>query len=239
MAAHIPLDTQNNGTGRSILGYYVGFSEDHRGGILVFNPKTRTTNVRHTYKAEPCQQVLDDANYIFAPPVSATQRRANKAHTVATRGVTDKAMEYAQAMAHPEAPGLKAALVDELKSLSPNEHWEAFLGKETDIPKGRLIYSKAIFSIVYNPDGTFKKYKARLVARGDILQSKSKDTYSSTVSSQATRLLLGIIAEHDLDLRSFDAKTAFLYNRLNEFSASICVVLKGSLTPRCLPLSGC
>ena len=32
------------------------------------------------------------------------------------------------------------------------------------------------------------------------------------VSSQATRLLvlLGIIAEHDLDLRSFDVKTAFL-----------------------------
>ena len=41
VAAHIPLDTQNNGTGRSILGYYIGFSEDHRGGILVFNPKTR------------------------------------------------------------------------------------------------------------------------------------------------------------------------------------------------------
>ena len=35
-AAHIPLDTQNNGTGRSILGCDVGVSEDHRGGILVF-----------------------------------------------------------------------------------------------------------------------------------------------------------------------------------------------------------
>ena len=132
-------------------------------------------------------------------------------------------MEYAQAMAHPGAPGLKAALLDELKSLSPPEHntWDEFLGTAKDIPKGRLISSKAIFSIVYNPDGTFKKYKARLVARGDMLKSKSTDTYSGTVSSQATRLLLSIIAEHDLDLRSFDVETAFLYTRLNEFSEGI------------------
>ena len=175
------------------------------------------------YEHEPCHQVLDDTNYVFTTPVSSAQRRANKVHAVATRGVTDRAMEYAQAMAHPEAIGLKAALLDELKSLSPSEHntWEEFLGTTKDIPKGRLISSKAIFSIVYNPDGTFKKYKARLVARGDMLKSKSTDTYSGTVSSQATRLLLGIIAEHDLDLRSFDVKTAFLYTRLNEFSEGI------------------
>ena len=75
--------------------------------------------------------------------------------------------------------------------------------------------------MIYNPDGTFKKYKARLVARGDMLKSKSTDTYSGTVSSQATRLFLGIIAEHDLVLRTFDVKTAFLYTRLNEFSGGI------------------
>ena len=54
-----------------------------------------------------------------------------------------------------------------------------------------------------------------------MLKSKSTDTYLGTVSSQATRLLLSIIAEHDLDLRSFDVKTAFLYTRLNEFSEGI------------------
>ena len=54
-----------------------------------------------------------------------------------------------------------------------------------------------------------------------MLKSKSTDTYSGTVSSQATRLLLGITAEHDLDFRSFDVKTAFLYTRLNKFSEGI------------------
>ena len=126
-------------------------------------------------------------------------------------------MAFGQALAHPEAQGLKAALIDELKSLLPSEHntWEEFLGREKDIPKGRLISSKATFSIDYNLDGSFKKYKARL---DDLLKSKSTDTYSLTISSQATRLFLGIIAEHDLDLLSFDVKPAFLYTRFNEFS---------------------
>ena len=54
-----------------------------------------------------------------------------------------------------------------------------------------------------------------------MLKSKSTDTYSGTVSSQATRLLLGIIAQHNLDLRSIDVKTAFFYTRLKEFSEGI------------------
>ena len=46
--AHIPLETQANGSGRSVLGYYVGFSEHRRGGILVFDPKLHhyTTHVQ-------------------------------------------------------------------------------------------------------------------------------------------------------------------------------------------------
>ena len=74
MAAQILLDTQNNGTGRSILDYYVGFSEDHRGGILVFNPKT--TTVRHTYKALGLveEQRLNDIIYVIdsASPITMT-----------------------------------------------------------------------------------------------------------------------------------------------------------------------
>ena len=421
VAAHIPLETHTNGSGRSVLDYYVGFSEHHRGGILVCDPKTRTTTIRHTYKAlglveeqllliidtdspvtmtaaqteqtqllaapipplatrstastlstsaagagivpdssilprglltapslssvrtpstpnlspdtlpasdrfildeiichvqtthpsppaqpdlsqpivrdgthykrisprtcsksvkpflryvdhdfrdtsartqfritgvylatpndttleptywfrfydrpqpptsiddyehEPCHQVLADTTYVFTAFVPAAQCRANKVRAVSTRGVSDKAMSFGQVMAHTEAQGLKAAPIDELKSLSPSQHntWVEFSGNKKDVPKGRLISSKAIFSVVYNPDGTFKKCKARLVARVDMLQSKSKDTYSGAVSSQATRLLLGIIAEPDLDLRSFDVKLAFLYTRLNEFSEGI------------------
>ena len=54
-----------------------------------------------------------------------------------------------------------------------------------------------------------------------MLKSKSTDTYSGTVSSQAARLLLGIIAKHDLDIRYFDVKTAVLFTRLSKFSEGI------------------
>ena len=108
------------------------------------------------YEHEPCHQVLADTTYVFTTSVHAAQRCANKVHAVATRGVSDKAMSFGQAMAHTEAQGLKTALIDELSPSQHNTSVEIF-GNEKDIPKGRLISSKAIFSIVYNPDGTFKK----------------------------------------------------------------------------------
>ena len=61
-----------------------------------------------------------------------------------------------------------AAFVEEITSLNTMKTSVEFLGKPSDIPKGSLLSSNAIFSIIYNPDGSFKKFKARLVARGDM-----------------------------------------------------------------------
>ena len=87
VAAHIPLDTQNNGSGRSILGHYVGFSEDHRGGILVFNPKNRTNTVRHTYKALGLveEQRLDDIIYVIDSdsPITMTPAQTEQIQFIA------------------------------------------------------------------------------------------------------------------------------------------------------------
>ena len=44
--------------------------------------------------------------------------------------------------------------------------WKDFLDDIKSIPSGRHIGSKVIFDIVYNPDGTFKKFKARML-RGE------------------------------------------------------------------------
>ena len=92
--------------------------------------------------------------------------------------------------------------------------WKEFTGDPKAIPKGRLISSRVIFSIIYNPDGTFKKFKARLVARGDMLISKDKDNYAGTVRSDSQRILFALCAEHDLDMTTLDAKQAFLHARL-------------------------
>jgi hypothetical protein len=84
-----------------------------------------------------------------------------------------------------------------------------------DIPKGALLSSKAIFSIVYNPDGTFKKFKARLVARGDQLKHiLDPDTHAGTAHSESLRLFLSVAAILDYDLNTHDVKTAFLHPSL-------------------------
>ena len=86
-----------------------------------------------------------------------------------------------------------------------------FLGKPADIPKGSHLSSKVIFSIVYNPDGSFKKFKARFVAIYELKNIYAPDTFAGTIRADTLRLILSLAAEHDLVLVSHDIKTAFLY----------------------------
>jgi len=90
-----------------------------------------------------------------------------------------------------------------------------YFGVAINIQKGRLINSKIIFDIVYNPDWTFKKFIVRLVARGDQLHQLDSNNYAATVKSETLRILLAIVAERDFDYDSLDVKTAFLYPSLH------------------------
>ena len=124
-----------------------------------------------------------------------------------------RTMSISQALRHPYADQFMAAFANEISLLKDMKTFVAYKGNPKDIPKGSLLSSKAIFTMVYNPDGTFKKFKACLVARGDMLKNiLDSDTYAGTVRADTLRLLLSIAAEHDLDLVSHDIKTAFLYS---------------------------
>ena len=117
-------------------------------------------------------------------------------------------MSIKQALRHKYSNEFMQAFAEEINSLKDTSTFVEFLGNPPDIPKDYLLSSKAIFSIVFNPDGTFKKFKARLVARGDMLKNiLDSDTYAGTVRSDTLRLLLSLAAEHDLDLISHDVKT--------------------------------
>ena len=48
--AHLPLKDQTALSGRCIRTYYIGIAPDHKGGILLYNPKTKRTIVRRTFK---------------------------------------------------------------------------------------------------------------------------------------------------------------------------------------------
>jgi len=76
------------------------------------------------YEHEPCHQVLADTTYVFTTSVHAAQRCANKVHAVATRGVSDKAMSFGQAMAHTEAQGLKQHSLTSFHRRNTTRRWK-------------------------------------------------------------------------------------------------------------------
>ncbi len=48
--AHIPLDSQTGFSGKSIDTIYVGMAHGRHGGILLYNPKTKRTIVRRSFR---------------------------------------------------------------------------------------------------------------------------------------------------------------------------------------------
>ena len=95
-------------------------------------------------------------------------------------------MSIVSALRQPNASDFMAAFTSEIASLQDMHTFIPYTDNVNFIPKGSLLSSKAIFNIVCNPDGTFKKFKARLVARGDPLKNiLDPDTYAGTVSSPA------------------------------------------------------
>ena len=103
------------------------------------------------------------------------------------------------------------SLSNDTSFASPEEAGPTSLNQTVSSTLICLIDSKSIFDIVYNPDGTFKKVKARLVARDDQLHQLDPNNYAATVESETLRMLPAIVAELDFDYDSLDVKTAFLY----------------------------
>ena len=164
------------------------------------------------FEYEEINSFLQDSNYRFdSSPYPYLRRRVNQLLTQKRLHMPTIPLSVDQAKAHEHAEGFLSALDDEISSLWNMSTWKVFSGDIKSIPPGRLIGSKVIFDIVYNPDGTFKKFKARIVARGDQLRSFDSNNFAGTVKSETMRILLAVVAEQDLDHDSLDVKTAFLY----------------------------
>jgi hypothetical protein len=121
---------------------------------------------------------------------------------------------YQQAVTSPDNQQWLEAINAEYKSLRDNETWEL-----VEKPKDRkLVSCKWVFKVKHNADGSIDRYKARLVARG-FTQTEGVDyneTYAPVVKMTSIRVLLSIVAIHDLELHQMDVKTAFLNGVLEE-----------------------
>lgn len=93
------------------------------------------------------------------------------------------------------------------------EYWE--LAK---LPPGRKMVScKWVFKLKVKADGTFDRYKARLVARGfsQVPRVDYLETFAPVMKLPTLRVLCAISAYKDYELQMFDVKTAFLNGKLH------------------------
>jgi len=66
-----------------------------------------------------------------------------------------------------------------------------------------------VFDYKFNKDGYLLKYKARLVARGD-LQEQYGDTYAATLAARLFRALIALACAFNLKAMQYDVLNAFL-----------------------------
>jgi len=95
-----------------------------------------------------------------------------------------------------------------------NETWSL-----SDLPPGRTcIKSRWIFKIKPGAHGSDNRYKARLVAKGFSRRPgiDFEETFSPVIKHDTLRVVLSLVAAHDLEMSQLDVKTAFLYGELDE-----------------------
>ena len=114
---------------------------------------------------------------------------------------------------NPDRAGFLAATSAEIKSLRDMETWDPAEELSPEQMKTSGIgMSRCVFTKKYHPDGSFDKYKCRIVFRGDRWYDLyCNKTYAGCVMSESVRLLLSVAAAEDMEVASLDVKTAFLY----------------------------
>jgi hypothetical protein len=101
----------------------------------------------------------------------------------------------------PDATQWRDATAGEIQNMYDNTVWSSPSCRIKDIPKHLLLPSQLIYEKQYNPDGSFKKYKCRLVIRGDKWHDiYNMNKYASTVKSESVRMLLSIAAIENMVL---------------------------------------
>ena len=117
-----------------------------------------------------------------------------------------------QALSSKESSEWNTAIRAEMSSMIDTRTLLPLSVSLEDIGNYNKLYTQLIFDKRYNPDGTFKKYRVRLVGRGDLQPWDTyQDTYAGTANATSINIVLAIAAELDLELEALDIKSAFLY----------------------------
>lgn len=119
-----------------------------------------------------------------------------------------------EAMSSPESKYWQGALKEEFRTLKQANTW-----KSDPIAKGRVLPSGVILKLKRDEKGLPARFKARLVARGnlqDVGQSSYTNRYAPVACFDLVRILLALSAGFKWARCHVDVKGAFLYAQLPE-----------------------
>jgi hypothetical protein len=123
------------------------------------------------------------------------------------------------AMRSPDWPQWRQAMMVELIAHQKNQTWKILPRHQFfKNKKGKTIKCKWVYDKKFHHDGTLKKFKARLVARG-FTQRHGVDyteTFAPTLALKSFRTLVALAAAHGLKLYQADVPTAFVRSDLEE-----------------------
>ena len=116
---------------------------------------------------------------------------------------------------HPFSEQFKSAMRTEIDALNKKKTWTIVLIDDATQAKKIPIPTMWTYRYKFDEFGWLAKFKARLVARGD-LQHTNIDTYAATLAAQLFRFLMALTASFDLETRQYDAVNAFANSTINE-----------------------
>lgn len=81
-----------------------------------------------------------------------------------------------------------------------------------------ILKSQWVFTVKYNPDGTVKHLKARLVTKGFDQEEELDylETFSPVVRTATIQIVLNIAISKEWSIKKHDVTNAFLHGELDE-----------------------
>ena len=106
------------------------------------------------------------------------------------------------------------SMTDEIVALEDQHTWDI-----CDLPPDKVaLGSQWVYKIKYNPDGTIRRHKSRVVVMGNnqVEGEDFNETFAPVIKMTSVRMFLRLVAENQWEVFQMDVNNAFLHGDLEE-----------------------